>query len=184
MNDDICGIYQLDNDFNEYTYIGRSKNLHNRWAQHIRELNNETHVNKKLQDDWNKYGAEHFHFRIIEQSTELNYQYREQVNIIKAIDNGKVLYNAPSVKDNIMYRITDYLVEHSMSNFTMDYKTNLCKDKRDLNWNLRLIYNDSKELYLNIYDADKIKEYNKQDDLKHKDNIRKLMLEYKKDKPN
>lgn len=63
----ICGIYCIENIDTHKKYIGQSKNIHKRWALHKWELNNNTHNNDYLQKAWNKYGADHFIFSIVEE---------------------------------------------------------------------------------------------------------------------
>lgn len=59
------GIYKIQNAINNKIYIGESLDILRRWEEHINELKNKIHYNKKLQNDWNKYGEENFTFNII-----------------------------------------------------------------------------------------------------------------------
>lgn len=59
-----CGIYLISNLINNKIYVGQSINIEKRWRQHKRELRNNIHENKKLQNAWNKYGEENFEFSI------------------------------------------------------------------------------------------------------------------------
>lgn len=52
----MTGIYALIWDCNNYVYVGQSVNIHIRTQTHIRELKNNSHINKKLQNVFNKYG--------------------------------------------------------------------------------------------------------------------------------
>ena len=65
-----CGVYQITNNENLKIYIGSSKQIEKRWKAHIRELNNNKHSNKFLQEDWNKYGEKSFKFEILEETDE------------------------------------------------------------------------------------------------------------------
>jgi group I intron endonuclease len=61
-----CGIYEIICMESGKTYVGSSKNIENRFYRHICELNRNTHKNKQLQNDWNKYGGEsNFIFDIV-----------------------------------------------------------------------------------------------------------------------
>lgn len=62
----IMGIYKITNIKNGKFYIGSSKDIQNRWNKHIYHLNRKDHINKKIQNAWNKYGADSFHFEIID----------------------------------------------------------------------------------------------------------------------
>ena len=59
------GIYMLRNNKNDYKYIGESLDLVNRYLTHLEQLKNGTHDNYKLQNDFNKYGADSFEFNIL-----------------------------------------------------------------------------------------------------------------------
>jgi group I intron endonuclease len=61
-----AGIYKITNIINNKIYIGSSSNISLRWNQHIEKLIYNLHENYKLQNDFNKYGLEVFHFSILE----------------------------------------------------------------------------------------------------------------------
>lgn len=53
----ISGIYEIGSRVKpERIYIGSSVNIQNRWYGHLRDLRNNRHSNKKLQNHYNKYG--------------------------------------------------------------------------------------------------------------------------------
>ena len=62
----INGIYKIENKINHCIYIGKAKDIQNRWNQHKSEIKsdkNKTH----LYNDMRKYGIENFDFSIIEE---------------------------------------------------------------------------------------------------------------------
>ena len=59
------GIYCIENKVNNKKYIGQSKNIKERFSQHIRNLNANINHTPVFQNAWNKYGKENFEFRII-----------------------------------------------------------------------------------------------------------------------
>ena len=74
----IYGVYKIINLVNGKIYVGSSKDIKNRWTQHIKALNEGTHGNIHLQNAWNKYHEENFKFKIIEEcSPEIQFE-REQ----------------------------------------------------------------------------------------------------------
>lgn len=90
----ISGIYYIKNKINNKIYIGSSKNIYNRKAQHYSELRGNYHENIFLQRSWNKYGEENFEFGILEEVKNINELYaREQFYIDKYYDNGNMCYN-------------------------------------------------------------------------------------------
>lgn len=63
----MIGVYAIRNNANGKVYIGESLNISRRWKYHKEELNNGTHHNYKLQEDWNIYGEASFTFKVIEE---------------------------------------------------------------------------------------------------------------------
>lgn len=72
-------IYKITNDINNKIYIGLT-NLQNpidRWTKHLSDMNNAILYSKRpLYEAMHKYGTEHFHFEIIEETN--NPSEREQ----------------------------------------------------------------------------------------------------------
>lgn len=62
----IAGIYLITTCSNKKVYVGHSKNIKKRWANHRNRLRTNTHVNKHLQNAWSLYGGETFSFSILE----------------------------------------------------------------------------------------------------------------------
>lgn len=73
-----CGVYKITNIVNKKIYIGSSKSILQRWRNHIRELNYNSHSNMFLQDDWNTYGKYNFIFEILENCSETDRYIVEQ----------------------------------------------------------------------------------------------------------
>jgi group I intron endonuclease len=61
----LIGIYKIENLINHKIYVGKSHNIESRWVHHKGSLNNNRHINKPLQNAWNKYGENNFNFSII-----------------------------------------------------------------------------------------------------------------------
>jgi group I intron endonuclease len=96
-----CGIYRILNIKSGRVYVGSSKNLQKRRTTHTRELVQNKHINKFLQNDYNRCGQTNFVFEIIEQYSFYNKNFvlrREQYYLNKYYDGGKRCYNiAPLV---------------------------------------------------------------------------------------
>ena len=58
------GIYKITNTANGNVYIGQAVNINARVASHINNLKSNNHVNKHLQNAWNKYGQDSFVFSV------------------------------------------------------------------------------------------------------------------------
>lgn len=65
-----CGVYMILNTVNGKIYIGSSKNILQRWRNHIREPEGNIHKNMFLQTDWGELGKDSFVFRILKDCPE------------------------------------------------------------------------------------------------------------------
>ena len=52
----MTGIYKISNKDNGKVYIGKSKDIMQRWSAHERALQANNHHSPKLQMDFNNYG--------------------------------------------------------------------------------------------------------------------------------
>lgn len=89
------GLYLITNTANKKIYVGSAYNVVDRIKCHIREANKQTHHNKYLQEDWNKYGCDVFQFEIIELATKQQLASKEDFYI----------HNYESHKRDIGYNI-------------------------------------------------------------------------------
>lgn len=55
-----CGVYLIFNLINGKRYVGSSKDIYNRFYEHIHNLNHQKGHNAHLQNAWNKYGEDNF----------------------------------------------------------------------------------------------------------------------------
>lgn len=95
MDKKISGIYSITNKINGKKYIGSSKNIPNRYGNHLSLLRNNTHRNKHLQNVANKYGIENLIFEIIELVDNNQLLFREQLYINKY--KCDMLYNKTKI---------------------------------------------------------------------------------------
>lgn len=86
----ISGIYKIENLITKTKYIGQSQDIYSRWYVHKRELNNNSHHNYRLQNDWNVYGENNFDFMIIEECDicQLNNRESYWIREFDSFNNG------------------------------------------------------------------------------------------------
>jgi group I intron endonuclease len=63
----LCGIYKIENLYNQKAYIGRSVNISYRIWEHKNDLKKGKDLCSYLQNAWNKYGETCFVFDILEE---------------------------------------------------------------------------------------------------------------------
>lgn len=85
-------IYQIENLVTHESYIGQTINFKQRQKTHINQLKGNRHENPKLQNAWNKYGEQEFHFRVwefeINSEEELNKLECEYIKKYDSLNNG------------------------------------------------------------------------------------------------
>lgn len=89
----ICGIYSILNKINGKVYLGSSKDISIRFADHRYRLRHNTHTNSRLQRAWNKYGEDAFDFSIVEKCKPTDQFSLEQKYLNTAKKNRKNYYN-------------------------------------------------------------------------------------------
>ena len=93
--ENMGGIYQLQNLVNGSVYIGSAKEFCWRWGQHLDNLRRGTHTNPHLQRAFAKYGESNFEFGIVEvmgtpaEYDKPRYFARENIFIDQARSSGK-----------------------------------------------------------------------------------------------
>jgi len=61
----VAGVYQIKNNLNGKLFVESTRNL--KTINGVKfTLNNNTHMNKLLQSDWNEFGKDAFSFEILE----------------------------------------------------------------------------------------------------------------------
>lgn len=109
----MTGIYKIENKYNGKVYIGKSKDIMNRWSTHEKDLTKHIHHSTKLQEDFDKYGGiEAFDFSIVElcdasELTEKEKFYFEKFDSIASGYNGNDIQNSPE-KQQITITNTEY----------------------------------------------------------------------------
>lgn len=148
-------VYNLRNTITDKLYIGRAEDSEIRLMQHEVQLNTGKHYNKALQADWNRYGADAFEFSIEKTCAESDYAYYELEQIMfehdlwRGPDN---IYNVVTAKDMIVYRLASWAKKQGYQ-FRIDYKTEKCKDKQPLNWNIAIVNQQKKSAWVTLSSA-------------------------------
>jgi group I intron endonuclease len=76
------GVYQIKNMVTGKILIGHTKNLTAKFNSYKFQLNANLHPNKKLQEDYSKYGEENFTIEVLdrlEPKEDLSYDYENEL---------------------------------------------------------------------------------------------------------
>ena len=85
-------IYQIQNDINNKIYVGKTEfSIEKRWKEHCSDYKKEEYRHRPLYKAINKYGIEHFHISLLEETN--NPEERERYWIEK-LNSFKYGYNA------------------------------------------------------------------------------------------
>ena len=104
-------IYQITNDVNGKIYIGKTEfSIERRFKEHCKDRNRRNMENRPLYRAMNKYGIEHFHIELLEETD--NPEEREMYWIKEKNSYGKNGYNATLGGDGKRYVDYDLVVEH------------------------------------------------------------------------
>lgn len=112
----ISGIYKIENLYNGMIYIGRSTDIDRRWWQHNKDLENNVHHNKNLQNDWNSYGKEVFLFSILESGlseSELESAEQEYIDSVENLYNISKNSKFPPIKRKVSEETRDKMRNNS-----------------------------------------------------------------------
>lgn len=86
----VCGIYKITNLKNNKIYIGQSKNIYHRRAEHFTALRRGSHPNKTMQTDWNLSKGRGFRWDVVEFCAlgKLNEREEFWINYYNSIEGG------------------------------------------------------------------------------------------------
>jgi hypothetical protein len=80
------GIFQVKNLANGKIFIGSAKDLKGKLNSIKFQLEMNSYVNKKLQEDFNKFGEKNFIFEtidLLEPKEDINYDYTDDLNVLE-----------------------------------------------------------------------------------------------------
>ena len=92
MAEIICGIYKIINTVTKDFYIGSSKNVKNRWANHKCKSTWNKYPNNPMYLDMQKYGVDKFVFEILEEAEEAEVEQLKEKEQ-QFIETLKPIYN-------------------------------------------------------------------------------------------
>lgn len=85
-------IYKIENDINNKIYIGKTyRTIEQRFQEHCREYSIERSKNRPLYLAMNKYGIEHFHVSLVEETDQPEEREKYWIEYYQSFKNG---YNA------------------------------------------------------------------------------------------
>ena len=123
----ICGIYKITNTVTGDCYIGSSKDVKRRWAQHKCPYTWNECPNSPLYKDMQKYGIDKFVFEILEEVEESFLKEKEQ----QFIETFKPSYNSNNASGLDIERRKKYKKKYNKSDKRKKYNKEYEKtDKR------------------------------------------------------
>ncbi len=156
----MVGIYLIKNKINQKVYIGQSKDIENRFKEHI--WHNQTELSKDIR----LYGKENFEFKILEECSieQLDYLEEKYIKLYNAIDNGYNIIQGgqhnigesnPNAKitSQDVYNIREYYKYH----YSQLFVYNLYTDKLSWNYFLNLWEGNSwTSIHMDVYTSENI----------------------------
>lgn len=148
----ICGIYSIENILNNRVYVGSSKCIYKRILDHRSDLRKNKHSNYKLQHDWNIYGEEYFHFNILcscnlDQRTEKEQYYMDELKPFYNIE--RIIYPIMTPSKERKEKISQTLKKRYKSK-EIDIVNRKKINVFDLEGNLVFTFNSLKEVCDNL----------------------------------
>lgn len=122
-------IYKIENDINQKIYIGKTtRSLEERFAEHCRMSKLEGKEKRPLYAAMRKYGIEHFHISLIEETYEPEERERYWIEYFSSFKNG---YNATQGGDGKSYLDYDLIINTYKKCGSQEKTAELCGCCRD-----------------------------------------------------
>ena len=110
-------IYQIQNDINNKLYVGKTESsIEERFKQHCKDAFRERNEKRPLYAAMQKYGCEHFHISLIE---ETNKPEEREIYWIETLGTFKYGYNATKGGDGRSYLDYDLIYNLYMAGLTI-----------------------------------------------------------------
>lgn len=146
----ISGVYKITNTITGDFYIGSSKDVKQRWANHKCPSALKKHPNNPLYKDMKKYGVDKFELQIVEEVEIDSLKEKEQ----QFIEKLKPTYNSNRAKGLDIERYKKYHKSDKCKDYQKQYLKEYCKSDK--------YKNIKKEYDKKYHKSDKYKDYQKQ----------------------
>ena len=120
----ISGIYKITNTITNDFYIGSSKDVKSRWADHKCPSTWREHPNNPMYLDMKRYGLDYFVFEILEE-VEIDSLKEAEQQFIKKMHPT---YNRNNAKGLDVDRKIEYMKEYEKSDKYKEYKKEYMKE--------------------------------------------------------
>lgn len=101
-------IYQIINDINQKIYVGKTEfSIEKRFKEHCKDAFRERNEKRPLYSAMRKYGVEHFHIELIEETDDAN---NREIYWIEKLGSFKWGYNATIGGDGKKYLDYDLII--------------------------------------------------------------------------
>ena len=145
----IIGIYKITNTITGDFYIGSSKNIKERWANHKCQSKWNEHPNNPMYLDMQKYGLDKFVFEILEEVEPEKLKEKEQ----QFIEKLHPTYNNYNAKGLDIERYKEYQKEYRKSEkfkkYNKEYQKTNKRKKYNKEYNNQLCCYNGETLTLN-----------------------------------
>ena len=89
MQNKIAGSYKITNTISGELYIGSSKDIKRRWANHKSPSTQKHLPNSKLYQDMSEFGLDNFKFEVLEETTDLREREQYYIEQLKPTYNDR-----------------------------------------------------------------------------------------------
>ena len=120
----ISGVYKITNTVTGKFYIGSSKDVKRRWANHKCPSSWKNNPNKQLYKDIQNYGIDKFVFEILEEVEPESLKEAEQ----QLIETLKPTYNSNRAKGWDIEKYKEYQKEYQQSDKYKEYQKEYMKE--------------------------------------------------------
>ena len=135
-------VYKITNDINEKVYIGKTYfSIEKRFSEHCKDSQRERHEKRPLYSAMQKYGIEHFHIELIEETDIPEERERYWIEFYNSYHDG---YNATLGGDG------KCLFDHKLLAKRLEEHPYICDVAKEFNCSKDLLRNIAQEYHIII----------------------------------